>query len=142
MQNSSVHCQQAFENKKFVGITQQCFALLPQVNLPTNNLNFHWRWRWWDWIQAIFLNFFYFNWWQNMLMWQRITCNTYLAIYLRNWNFGILFGMLTLYAKQFDNFNDIFHSFRQNVARQFMQLSGSQLQRNASEIKFDKFVQK
>jgi hypothetical protein len=77
-----------------------------------------------------------------MLMWQRITCNTYLAIYLRNWNFGILFGMLTLYAKQFDNFNDIFHSFRQNVARQFMQLSGSQLQRNASEIKFDKFVQK
>ena len=50
--------------------------------------------------------------------------------------------MLTLYAKQFDNFNDIFHSFRQNVARQFMHLTGSQLQRNASKIKFDKFVQK
>ena len=26
---------------KFVDITQQCFALLPQVNLPDNNLNFH-----------------------------------------------------------------------------------------------------
>ena len=48
--------QQAFENKKFVDITQQCFALLPKVNFPTNNLNFHWRWRWWDWIQAVFLN--------------------------------------------------------------------------------------
>ena len=35
-------------------------ALLPQVNFPTNNLNFHWRWRWWDLIQAIFLNLFYF----------------------------------------------------------------------------------
>ena len=29
-----------FENKKFVDITQQCFALLPQVNFPGNNLNF------------------------------------------------------------------------------------------------------
>ena len=53
-------CQQTFENKKCVDITQQCFALLPQVNFPANNLNFHWRWRWWDQIQAIFLNFFYF----------------------------------------------------------------------------------
>ena len=50
--------------------------------------------------------------------------------------------MLTLYAKLFDNFNDIFHSFRQNVARQFMHLTGIQLQRNASKIKFDRFVQK
>ena len=25
------HCQQTFENKKFVGITQQCFAILPKV---------------------------------------------------------------------------------------------------------------
>ena len=33
--------QQTFENKKFVDITQQCFALLPQGNFPTNNLNFH-----------------------------------------------------------------------------------------------------
>ena len=31
------------ENKKFVDITQQCFALLPQINFPYNNLNFHWR---------------------------------------------------------------------------------------------------
>ena len=37
------------------------FALLPTVNFPANNLNFHWRWRWWDQIQAIFLNLFYFN---------------------------------------------------------------------------------
>ena len=28
-------------NKKFVDNAQQCFALLPQVNLPANNLNFH-----------------------------------------------------------------------------------------------------
>ena len=28
-------------NKKFVDITQQCFALFPQVNFPANNLNFH-----------------------------------------------------------------------------------------------------
>ena len=34
--------------------------VLPQVNFPANNLNFHWRWRWWDQIQAIFLNLFYF----------------------------------------------------------------------------------
>ena len=34
-------CQQTFENKKFVDITQQCFALLPLVNFPANNLNFH-----------------------------------------------------------------------------------------------------
>ena len=43
----------------FVDITQQCFALLPEVNFPANNLNFHWRWR--DPIQAIFLNLFYFK---------------------------------------------------------------------------------
>ena len=35
--------EQTFENKKFVDITQQCVALLPQVNFPANNLNFHWR---------------------------------------------------------------------------------------------------
>ena len=29
------------KTKKFVDITQQCFSLLFQVNLPTNNLNFH-----------------------------------------------------------------------------------------------------
>ena len=45
-------CQQTLENKKFVDITQQCFALLLQVNFPANNLNFHWRW--WDRIQATF----------------------------------------------------------------------------------------
>ena len=31
--------------QKFVDITQQCFVLLPQVNFPANNLNFHWRWK-------------------------------------------------------------------------------------------------
>ena len=34
-------CQQTFENKKYVDITQQCFALLPQVNFPAHKLNFH-----------------------------------------------------------------------------------------------------
>ena len=53
-QNFAGHCQKSFENKKFVDITQQCFALLPQVNFAAHNLNFHWRWRWWDWIQATF----------------------------------------------------------------------------------------
>ena len=46
-------CQQTLENKKFVCVTQQCFALLPQVKFPANNFNSHWRW--WDRIQA-FLN--------------------------------------------------------------------------------------
>ena len=34
-------CQQTFENKKFVDITQQCFALLPYEKFPANDLNFH-----------------------------------------------------------------------------------------------------
>ena len=34
-------CQQTFENKKFVDITQQCFTLLPKVNFAANNLNFY-----------------------------------------------------------------------------------------------------
>ena len=42
----------AFENKKFVDITQQCFALFPPVTFPANNLNL-------DQIQAIFLNLFF-----------------------------------------------------------------------------------
>ena len=33
-QNIARCCQQTFENKNFVDITQQCFALLPQVNFP------------------------------------------------------------------------------------------------------------
>ena len=43
MQNIAGHCQQTFENKKFVDATQQCFTLLPQVNFPDNNLNFYYR---------------------------------------------------------------------------------------------------
>ena len=46
---------------RVVNITQQCFALLRQVNIPAKNLNFLWRWRWWDQIQAIFLKLFYFT---------------------------------------------------------------------------------
>ena len=44
-----------FENKKFVDINQQCFALLTQVNFPAKNMNFHWRYPgyffkfWWIW---------------------------------------------------------------------------------------------
>ena len=30
----SGRCQQTFGNKKFVDVTQQCFALLPQINFP------------------------------------------------------------------------------------------------------------
>ena len=40
-QNIAGRCHQTFENKKFVDMTQQCFVLLPQVNFPANNLNFH-----------------------------------------------------------------------------------------------------
>ena len=55
----------------------QCFALLPEINFPTNNLNFHWRWRWCDPIKMIFLNLFYFSrsWtllellWLNKMVW-------------------------------------------------------------------------
>ena len=68
-------CQQTFENKKFVDIIQQCFALLLQADFPTNNLNFHWRW--WDWIQAIFLNLFYFtvlHFEQVRISWSTLSC--------------------------------------------------------------------
>ena len=34
-------CQHTFENKKFVDITQQCFALLPKVYSAANDLNFY-----------------------------------------------------------------------------------------------------
>ena len=40
-QNNAGRCQQTFENKMFVVITQQCFALTPEVNFPVHNLNFH-----------------------------------------------------------------------------------------------------
>jgi hypothetical protein len=40
MENIAEHSQQTFDNKKFVGIIQQCFALLPQVNFPANNFEF------------------------------------------------------------------------------------------------------
>ena len=64
------HCW-AFWNKKFVHMTQQYFALLPQVNFPANNLNFHWRRRWRDQIQAIFLNIFYFNHKKDCFLWSK-----------------------------------------------------------------------
>ena len=40
-QNIAGRYQQTFEDKNFVDITQQCFALLPQINFPANNLNLH-----------------------------------------------------------------------------------------------------
>ena len=40
-QNIAEFCQQTIQNKRFVDITQQCFALLAQVNFPADNLNFH-----------------------------------------------------------------------------------------------------
>ena len=45
---------------KFVDNPRQCFTFTPQANFSAHNLHFHWRWKWWDWIQAIFLNLFYF----------------------------------------------------------------------------------
>jgi hypothetical protein len=43
-QNIAGHFQETFENEKLSDIiTQQCFALLPQVNFTANSLNFHWR---------------------------------------------------------------------------------------------------
>ena len=39
-QNIAGHCQQTFENKKVVDINVLP-NLLPQVNFPANNLNFH-----------------------------------------------------------------------------------------------------
>ena len=53
-QNIAGWCQQTFYFQKFVCKAQQCFAITPQVNFPSHNLNFHWSWRWWDWIQATF----------------------------------------------------------------------------------------
>ena len=52
------------KGKTLLGIVNKlfktkCFALLPLVNFPANDLNFHWRW--WDRIKAIFLNLLYFN---------------------------------------------------------------------------------
>ena len=41
MQNIAGRYRQAFQNKKFDDITQQCFSFLPQVNLPASNLSFH-----------------------------------------------------------------------------------------------------
>ena len=51
-----MRCQQTFQNKIFVDITQQYF-----LNFPANDLNFHSRWGWWDWTKAIFLNLLYFT---------------------------------------------------------------------------------
>ena len=42
-------------------LTSPSNMLSSQVNLPVDNLYFHWRWRWKDRIQAIFLNLFYFT---------------------------------------------------------------------------------
>ena len=53
--------------KSLLTSPSQCFALLPQVNFPANNLNFYLRWRWWDQIKDIFLNLFYFNVWRTNL---------------------------------------------------------------------------
>ena len=38
--NIAVHCQQTFENKKFVDNNQQCSAFTLQANFPAHNLNF------------------------------------------------------------------------------------------------------
>ena len=62
------------KGKKLLGVVNKLFVFrsllttssnaLPlhlKQTFPPINLNFHSRWRRWDWIQAIFLNLFYFN---------------------------------------------------------------------------------
>ena len=46
------------KTKSLLTSPSNVFALLPQVNSPANNLNFHWRWGWWDRIQAYLLKSF------------------------------------------------------------------------------------
>ena len=41
VQDIDGHCQQTFENKKVVDITQQCFAFTVKANFPALNFNFH-----------------------------------------------------------------------------------------------------
>ena len=82
---------------KFVDITQQCFALLPQVNLPANNLNCHWRWRWLDQIQAIFLNLSYFkSFYPELQYWLAHEVYEVIINCSFNW-YGFLFYMLLLF---------------------------------------------
>ena len=74
----------------FVDITQQFFALLPQIYFPAHNLNFRWRWRWWDQIQAIFLNFFYFNVLSSSSIWMYRILNFEYWIFLTFFHYSCL----------------------------------------------------
>ena len=40
-ENIAGHFKQTFENEKIIDVTQQCFALLPQINFKANDFNFH-----------------------------------------------------------------------------------------------------
>ena len=48
--------EQSFSNK----VEKILKGSLDLILSPAHNLNFHWRWRRWNWIQATFLNLFYF----------------------------------------------------------------------------------
>ena len=56
------------KGKTLLGVVNKHFVFKSLLTSPSNvlpyypnNLNFNLRWRWWDRIQAIFLNFFYFE---------------------------------------------------------------------------------
>ena len=91
-----------FVSKKIVDITQQCFALFPQVNFHTQNLNFHWIWRWWDQIQAIFLNLFYFTIHLQVTLQQATWKITkYKRTFLLNWIFLHIFDVSIFFSSFF-----------------------------------------
>ena len=47
------------KTKRLLTSPSNVYSYYLNNNFPTNNLNFHGRW--WDWLQAIFLNLFYFS---------------------------------------------------------------------------------
>ena len=135
-QNITGCCQQTFENKNFVDMTQKCFALLPQVNFPDNNLNFHWRWRWWDWIQAIFLKLFYFTWNSNPEL-------TLHAKPVNNGN-GFIFSTCTSYISGTPLLPHAFQIFYTTTDRYKGSFMGSYFKRvqlaNCKNLKHDRIV--
>ena len=85
--------------------------IIQQVNFHANDLNIHWRW--WDWIQTIFLNLFYFN----FFLW-KWTCfkigdwsrfqNVHNAVCWKKGkkeNYFLLFSWILLYHNNFSNLN-------------------------------------
>ena len=51
------------KGKTLLGVVNKLFKsyYVPQLNFPTNNLNFHWRWRWWERLSNSNMNFKYWS---------------------------------------------------------------------------------